>query len=75
MPETSGTGVQPAHAAPEQAAVVHTDTTAKWFLISAISYFFIVGIIALTIAAKFCLARDVGDGAVSSRTADCVRCM
>ncbi len=32
----------------------HPDTTAKWFLISAISYFFIVGIIALTIAAKFC---------------------
>jgi len=31
----------------------HEDTTAKWFLISSIAYFFIVGIIALTIAAKF----------------------
>ena len=33
--------------------LVHTDTTAKWFLISSVSYFFIVGIIAVTIAAKF----------------------
>ena len=33
--------------------LMHTDTTAKWFLISAVSYFFIVGIIAVTIAAKF----------------------
>src|SRR5579871_1594379 len=32
---------------------LHADTTAKWFLISGIGYFFIVGIIALTIAAKF----------------------
>ncbi|HUA60467.1 MAG TPA: cbb3-type cytochrome c oxidase subunit I [Verrucomicrobiae bacterium] len=32
---------------------IHTDTTAKWFLLSGIGYFFIVGIIALTIAAKF----------------------
>src|SRR5512141_1543582 len=35
------------------AAAVHTDTTAKWFLISSICYFFIVGIVAITIAAKF----------------------
>jgi cytochrome c oxidase cbb3-type subunit I len=34
-------------------AIVHEDTTAKWFLISSIMYFFIVGIIAITIAAKF----------------------
>ncbi len=34
-------------------AIVHTDTTAKWFLVSAVAYFFIVGIVALTIAAKF----------------------
>jgi cytochrome c oxidase cbb3-type subunit 1 len=34
-------------------APVHEDTTAKWFLISSIAYFFIVGIIAVTIAAKF----------------------
>src|SRR5271157_6147943 len=59
MPETSGPGVQPAHAAPG-AATVHTDTTAKWFLISAIGYFFIVGIIALTIAAKFCWPELLG---------------
>ena len=32
---------QPAKAGP----VAHPDTTAKWFLISAICYFFIVGII------------------------------
>ena len=32
---------------------VHTDETAKWFLISSVSYFFIVGIIAITLAAKF----------------------
>ena len=38
-----------------QGTVYHTDTTAKWFLVSAVSYFFIVGIIALTIAAKFCI--------------------
>ncbi len=35
------------------APTVHSDTTALWFLISSIAYFFIVGIIALTIAAKF----------------------
>jgi len=33
--------------------IIHADTTAKWFLFSAIGYFFIVGIIALIIAAKF----------------------
>ena len=51
MPETSpaGTLVEPGRGAQP----VHTDTTAKWFLVSAIGYFFIVGIIALTIAAKF----------------------
>src|SRR5271157_1857816 len=59
MPETSGPGVQPAHAAPG-AAIPHTDTTAKWFLLSSISYFFIVGIIALTIAAKFCWPELLG---------------
>ena len=35
--------------------VVHEDTTAKWFLISSVMYFVIVGIIAVTIAAKFVL--------------------
>jgi cytochrome c oxidase cbb3-type subunit 1 len=33
--------------------VVHEDTTAKWFLLSSVTYFFIVGIIAILIAAKF----------------------
>jgi cytochrome c oxidase cbb3-type subunit 1 len=33
--------------------VVHEDTTAKWFLLSSVTYFFIVGIIAIVIAAKF----------------------
>ncbi len=32
---------------------LHRDATAKWFLISSVSYFFIVGMIALAIAAKF----------------------
>jgi len=34
-------------------AIVHEDLSAKWFLVSAVSYFFIVGIVALVIAAKF----------------------
>lgn len=42
-----GAGVAPA------GALVHEDTTAKWFLVSSIAYFFIVGIVAVTIAAKF----------------------
>ncbi|HEY2018594.1 MAG TPA: hypothetical protein VGH38_34050, partial [Bryobacteraceae bacterium] len=41
-------------------AALHADTTAKWFLLSSISYFFIVGIIALTIAAKFCWPELLG---------------
>jgi len=45
---------------PVTPATAHTDTTAKWFLVSAISYFFIVGIIALTIAAKFCWPELLG---------------
>jgi cytochrome c oxidase cbb3-type subunit 1 len=39
---------------------IHEDTTAKWFLLSAVSYFFIVGIIALTIAAKFVWPQLLG---------------
>jgi cytochrome c oxidase cbb3-type subunit 1 len=34
-------------------ALVHDDATAKWFLVSSVAYFFIVGIIAVIIAAKF----------------------
>jgi len=35
-------------------AIVHEDLTVRWFMLSSIAYFFIVGIVALTIAAKFC---------------------
>ncbi len=34
-------------------SLVHEDLTAKWFLVSSVAYFFIVGIVALVIAAKF----------------------
>jgi cytochrome c oxidase cbb3-type subunit 1 len=40
--------------------VVHTDTTAKCFLVGAVSYFVIVGIIALIIAAKFVWPEFLG---------------
>ena len=36
-----------------EGALVHEDATTKWFLLSSVAYFFIVGIIALIIAAKF----------------------
>ncbi|MCC6513256.1 MAG: cbb3-type cytochrome c oxidase subunit I, partial [Geothrix sp.] len=36
-----------------EGALVHDDSTAKWFLVSSVAYFFIVGIIAVIIAAKF----------------------
>ena len=39
---------------------LHEDLTAKWFLISSVSYFFIVGIIALLIAAKFVWPQLLG---------------
>jgi cytochrome c oxidase cbb3-type subunit 1 len=51
---------------PASQAPVHTDTTAKWFLISAIGYFFIVGIIAITIAAKFVWPEMLGTVAALS---------
>ena len=35
------------------APVGHEDLTVKWFLLSSVSYFFIVGIVALIIAGKF----------------------
>jgi cytochrome c oxidase cbb3-type subunit 1 len=47
-------------AAGTSAAVVHQDTTAKWFLLSSVAYFFIVGIIALAIAAKFVWPEMLG---------------
>lgn len=39
---------------------IHEDTTAKLFIISSISYFFIVGIVALIIAAKFVMPSFLG---------------
>ena len=35
------------------APTAHADTTAKWFLVSSVAYFVIVGIVAILIAAKF----------------------
>lgn len=48
-PETRSSVSSASYASP----VVHEDTTAKWFLLSAVAYFVIVGVIALIIAAKF----------------------
>lgn len=45
--------------APE-GALVHEDITARWFMLSSVSYFFIVGIIALIIAAKFVIPDLMG---------------
>ncbi|QOY91310.1 cbb3-type cytochrome c oxidase subunit I [Paludibaculum fermentans] len=53
MPEEINKSVDTRSSAASGPALVHDDTTAKWFLISSIAYFFIVGIIAVTIAAKF----------------------
>jgi len=47
-------------------AEMHNDTTVKWFLLSAIGYFVIVGIIALTIAAKFVWPELLGSVAYLS---------
>ena len=48
-----GSAVQPQKITDSGAAPLHVDTTAKWFLVSAVGYFVIIGIVALTIAAKF----------------------
>jgi cytochrome c oxidase cbb3-type subunit I len=55
VPVAGGAG-----AAPALAPLVHPDTTAKWFIISSVAYFFIVGIIALAIAAKFVWPEMLG---------------
>ncbi len=47
-------------------AAAHEDTTAKWFLVSAVIYFFIVGIVALLIAAKFVWPELLGTVAIFS---------
>ena len=41
-------------------AEIHRDTTVKWFLLGAVGYFFIVGIVALIIAAKFVWPQFLG---------------
>jgi len=41
-------------------AIVHEDLTSKWFMLSSVAYFFIVGIIALIIAAKFVMPEFMG---------------
>ena len=61
MPETSATA-----RAVEITTPQHADTTAKWFLVSAISYFFIVGIVAIMIAAKFVWPEMLGTVAALS---------
>ena len=58
MPEDKA--IQAERGTAQSTAPAHTDTTAKWFLISAISYFFIVGIIAIMIAAKFVWPEMLG---------------
>ncbi|MFN7932130.1 MAG: cbb3-type cytochrome c oxidase subunit I [Bryobacteraceae bacterium] len=53
-------------AATKAGAAVHEDTTAKWFIISAVVYFLIVGIIAIVIAAKFVWPEMLGTVAMLS---------
>jgi len=56
----------PAYSSTTAGAAVHTDTTAKWFLLSAVGYFFIVGIVAIMIAAKFVWPEMLGNIAALS---------
>lgn len=56
----------PAYSSKTAGSAVHTDTTAKWFLLSAVGYFFIVGIIAIMIAAKFVWPEMLGNIAALS---------
>jgi cytochrome c oxidase cbb3-type subunit 1 len=53
MQAQTSIGAAPLSQAARYNESLHEDTTAKLFLASSISYFFIVGIIALIIAAKF----------------------
>jgi cytochrome c oxidase cbb3-type subunit 1 len=55
----AGTGIgasKPLEPSPQ----LHSDVAARWFIVSSIAYFFIVGIIALAIAAKFCWPEMLG---------------
>ncbi|MCC7480171.1 MAG: cbb3-type cytochrome c oxidase subunit I, partial [Hyphomicrobiales bacterium] len=53
-------------AAAASGAAVHVDLTAKWFLLSAVIYFLIVGLIAIIIAAKFVWPEMLGTVAMLS---------
>jgi hypothetical protein len=50
---------------------IHHDTTVKWFLLGAVGYFAIVGIIALIIAAKFVWPQFLGTIPYFTSTACC----
>jgi len=41
-------------------AIVHEDLTSRFFMLTSVAYFFIVGISALIIAAKFCWPDFMG---------------
>lgn len=60
MQAQASIGAAPISQAARYNESLHEDTTAKLFLISSISYFFIVGIVALVIAAKFCWPSLMG---------------
>jgi cytochrome c oxidase cbb3-type subunit 1 len=45
-------------------ALIHDDYAARWFVMSSVAYFFIVGIVALIIAAKFCWPELMGTTAI-----------
>lgn len=60
MQETIEVGAIPVSSTARYSESTHEDTTAKYFLLSSISYFFIVGIIAVTIAAKFVWPQLLG---------------
>ncbi|HRH44337.1 MAG TPA: cbb3-type cytochrome c oxidase subunit I, partial [Pyrinomonadaceae bacterium] len=53
-------GEIPVSSSAKSSESIHEDTTAKLFIISSISYFFIVGIVALIIAAKFVMPSFLG---------------
>ena len=61
MPQQSeSTRVTELQSVSGSAPVAHEDLTVKWFLLSSVAYFFIVGIIAIVIAAKFVWPEILG---------------
>ena len=55
--KTADAGEIPVSSAAKYTESVHEDSTARAFILSSISYFFIVGIVALIVAAKFVWPR------------------